>query len=201
MEEREAILLCDCPTLKLFFQCHYWPSSEMRFSAKLTHELSSYSSGIIELCKSIGGKLSKIPCMNPFLLHWKLCWCSLLFSKPFKDIIIKKKKKTQYENESQWLLKRPTVRSLIASRELSLIWKRFCLFRVLCQSLTYTSFPTPKKIHKSAQRPPRYKFNTEKRFAGFVFQLEVFGISILISLRNRKFRCTNAVLIANQQCI
>lgn len=124
------------------------------------------------------------------------CSASLL-----KILLLRKKKKTQYENESQWLLKRPTVHSLIASRELSLIWKRFCLFQVLCQSLTYTSFPTPKKIHKSAQRPPRYKFNTEKRFAGFVFQLEVFGISILISLRNRKFSCMNAVLIANQQCI
>lgn len=117
--------------------------------------------------------------MKPFLLHRKLCWCSLLFSKPFKDIIIKKT--PQYENESQWLLKRPTVHSLIASRELSLSWKRFCLFQVLCQSLTYTTFPTPKKIHKSAQRPPKYKFNKEKWFACFVFQLKVCDFDINIT--------------------
>lgn len=109
--------------------------------------------------------------------------------------------KTQYENESQWLLKRPTVHSLIASRELSLIWRRFCLFQVLCQSLTYTSFPTPMKIHKRAQRPPKYIFNTEKWFAGFVFQLKVFVTSVLISLHNRIFSCKHTELTVHQQGI
>lgn len=137
------------------------------------------------------GTLSKILCVKPFLLHRKLCWCSLLLREPFKDIIIKK---TQYENESQWLLKRPTVHSLIASRELSLIWKGFCLFQVLCQSVTYTTFPTPKKIHKSVQRPPKYKFNREKLLACYVFQLKLVVILILISLHNRKLSCRNAVL-------
>lgn len=141
-------------------------------------DLSWYSFLVVLLSCANQFKVNYLRLCAWNLLHRKLCWCSLLFSKPFKDIIIKKT--PQYENESQWLLKRPTVHSLIASRELSLIWRRFCLFQILCQSLTYTTFPTPKKIHKSAQRPPKYKFNREKWFACFVFQLKVFVILILI---------------------
>lgn len=72
--------------------------------------------------------------------------------------------------------------------------KKICLFQVLCQSVTYTTFPTPKKIHKSVQRPLKYKFNREKLLACFVFQLKLFVILMLISLHNRKLSCRNAVL-------
>lgn len=136
------------PTLKLFFQFHYQPWSEMRSGAKWTRDLSWYSFLVVLLS-----------CANQFkVIYLRLCAWNLSFcTESYADAaycsasllkILLLKKTPQYENESQWLLKRPTVHSLIASRELSLIWRRFCLFQILCQSLTYTTFPTPKKIHK-----------------------------------------------------
>ena len=192
-------LLGACPILKLLqFYYHSW--SETRFGATWTRDLSWYSFRMVLLS-----------CANQFKVNylrdcaWNLSFCTESYagaaycSASLLKILLFKK--TQYENESPRLLKRPTVHSLIASRELSLIWRRFCLFQVLCQSLTYTTFPTPKKIHKSAQQPPKYKFNREKSFACFVFQLKVFVILVLISLHNRKLSCMNAALALHQRCI